>query len=53
MPAFASVPSPDRLRTTDELADRVLSLPMANDLSPHDMDAIVAALTVASQSTVH
>ena len=44
MPAFTSVPSVGGLRCTDDLAERALSLPMANDLSPGDMDAIVASL---------
>ena len=42
--------SPASLRYTDELAARVLSLPMANDLSTSDMDAIVACLVAAAQS---
>jgi dTDP-4-amino-4,6-dideoxygalactose transaminase len=49
MPAFASVPSADGLRCTDDLAERALSLPMANDLSVSDVDAIVAALVAATQ----
>ena len=44
MPAFTSVPSVGGLRCTDDLAARALSLPMANDLSPGDMEAIVASL---------
>jgi dTDP-4-amino-4,6-dideoxygalactose transaminase len=44
MPAFDSVPCVDGLPRTDELAGRALSLPMANDLSVSDMDAIVATL---------
>ena len=52
MPAFASVPSVDGLRRTDDLAERALSLPMANDLSISDMDAIVATLVAATQLAV-
>jgi dTDP-4-amino-4,6-dideoxygalactose transaminase len=44
MRAFKSVPIADELRCTDDLARRVLSLPMANDLSRDDGDAIVACL---------
>jgi dTDP-4-amino-4,6-dideoxygalactose transaminase len=40
MPAFASIPIAGDLRCTDDLAERALSLPMANDLSAADMDAI-------------
>jgi dTDP-4-amino-4,6-dideoxygalactose transaminase len=48
MPAFTSVPNVDGLPCTDELAERALSLPMANDLSIGDMDAIVASLVAAT-----
>jgi len=48
MPAFASVPNVDGLPCTDELAERALSLPMANDLSIGDMDAIVTSLVAAT-----
>jgi dTDP-4-amino-4,6-dideoxygalactose transaminase len=47
MPAFASVPSAGGLPCTDDLAERALSLPMANDLSPGDMEAIVDSLAPA------
>ncbi len=50
MPAFASVPSAGGLACTDDLAERALSLPMANDLSPRDTDAIVGALATAARS---
>ena len=50
MPAFASVPSAGGLRCTDDLAARALSLPMANDLSAREMDAIVASLAAAAES---
>ena len=52
MPAFASVPSVGGLRCTDDLAERALSLPMANDLSRDDMDAIVASLAEATVPAV-
>jgi dTDP-4-amino-4,6-dideoxygalactose transaminase len=52
MPAFASVPRVRGLRRTDDLAARALSLPMANDLSFDDMDAIVASLVEATVSAV-
>jgi dTDP-4-amino-4,6-dideoxygalactose transaminase len=48
MPAFASVPRAGGLRCTDDLAARALSLPMSNDLSSRDMDAIVASLAAAA-----
>jgi dTDP-4-amino-4,6-dideoxygalactose transaminase len=44
MPAFASVPIEGSLRCTEHLAERVLSLPMANDLSSRDVDAIIESL---------
>lgn len=47
MPAFASVPIAGGLQRTEDLAERVLSLPMANDLAPGDIDAIVASLISA------
>ena len=40
-------PSAGGLRCTDDLAERALSLPMANDLSPGDMEAIVDSLAPA------
>lgn len=48
MPAFASVPNVSGLPRTDDLAERALSLPMANDLSTGDIDAIVASLVAAT-----
>ena len=50
MPAFASAPLAGDLRRTEELASRVLSLPMANDISDADIDAIVACLAAAAAS---
>jgi dTDP-4-amino-4,6-dideoxygalactose transaminase len=47
MPAFASVPIAGGLRCTDDLAARALSLPMANDQSAADRDAIVSCLVAA------
>ena len=49
MPAFASVPVAGELRNTERLAERVLSLPMANDLPEADADVIVATLVTAEQ----
>lgn len=49
MPAFASVPAAGRLRRTEDLAARVLSLPMANDQTPADRGAIVACLVAAAR----
>ena len=45
MPAFASTPAAGALARTEDLAARILSLPMANDLSDDDIDAIVACLS--------
>jgi dTDP-4-amino-4,6-dideoxygalactose transaminase len=50
MSAFASVPCADELRCTDDLAERALSLPMANDLSISAVEAIVGSLVAATQS---
>jgi dTDP-4-amino-4,6-dideoxygalactose transaminase len=50
MPAFASAPVAGDLRRTEELASRVLSLPMANDIGDGDVDAIVASLAAAARS---
>jgi dTDP-4-amino-4,6-dideoxygalactose transaminase len=47
MPAFASAPVVGELRVTDDLATRVLSLPMANDLAAEASDAIVESLAAA------
>jgi dTDP-4-amino-4,6-dideoxygalactose transaminase len=49
MPAFASTLVASDLRHTQELAARVLSLPMANDLSEGDAEAIVACLIAAAR----
>jgi dTDP-4-amino-4,6-dideoxygalactose transaminase len=49
MPAYASVPVAGSLRRTEDLAARALSLPMANDQSAADRDAIVACLSVAAR----
>jgi dTDP-4-amino-4,6-dideoxygalactose transaminase len=47
MPAFADHPVIGELECTEDLARRALSLPMANDLSMTDVDAIVASLVSA------
>jgi dTDP-4-amino-4,6-dideoxygalactose transaminase len=44
MPAFAAAPRPDGLAVTTDLSTRMLSLPMANDLTPQELDAIAAAV---------
>jgi dTDP-4-amino-4,6-dideoxygalactose transaminase len=49
MPAFAASRRVGDLRHTEELSARVLSLPMANDLSDADAGAIVACLIAAAQ----
>ena len=49
MPAFAAKQVAGDLRHTSELASRVLSLPMANDLSDRDADSIVACLVSAAR----
>jgi dTDP-4-amino-4,6-dideoxygalactose transaminase len=48
MPAFASVPVAGDLHQTESLASRVLSLPMANDLSEADVETIVTCLVAAA-----
>jgi dTDP-4-amino-4,6-dideoxygalactose transaminase len=47
MPAFASAPAAGTLACTEDLAARALSLPMANDQSASDRDAIVACMAAA------
>jgi len=49
MPAFASLSIAGSLRRTEDLAARALSLPMANDQSPADREAIVACLVAAAR----
>jgi dTDP-4-amino-4,6-dideoxygalactose transaminase len=49
MPAFASAPVAGDLRRTEDLAARALSLPMANDQSAGDRDAIVSCLVAAGR----
>jgi dTDP-4-amino-4,6-dideoxygalactose transaminase len=49
MPAFADAPVAGGLDVTEDLAGRVLSLPMANDLADEDVDAIVESLAAAVQ----
>lgn len=44
MPAFASHPSHGELTTTDDLAGRSLSLPLANDMSDQAIERIVALM---------
>jgi dTDP-4-amino-4,6-dideoxygalactose transaminase len=48
MQPFASLPVAGDLRCTEDLAARILSLPMANDLGDAAIDAIVAALLAAA-----
>ncbi len=51
MPAFASVPRRGRAALAPTSSpSRVLSLPMANDISDADIDAIVACLAAAAES---
>jgi dTDP-4-amino-4,6-dideoxygalactose transaminase len=52
MPAFASAPVAGELTCTDDLAARILSLPMANDLSEERQGAIVATLAAATRAPV-
>jgi dTDP-4-amino-4,6-dideoxygalactose transaminase len=49
MPAFARVRIAGDLQRTDELAARILSLPMANDLSAAECEAIADCLVTAAQ----
>jgi dTDP-4-amino-4,6-dideoxygalactose transaminase len=49
MPAFKSVASAAPLKDTEALAARVLSLPMANDLSEDAVEAIVRCLISAAR----
>ena len=48
MPAFGGLPVAGSLATTERLAGRILSLPMANDQSADDRRRIVAALAMAA-----
>jgi dTDP-4-amino-4,6-dideoxygalactose transaminase len=48
MPAFGGLPVAGSLATTERLAGRILSLPMANDQSADDRRRIVAALATAA-----
>jgi dTDP-4-amino-4,6-dideoxygalactose transaminase len=50
MPTFAGVPIDGDLTCTEDLAERALSLPMANDLSSSNVDAIVSSLGAASRA---
>ena len=50
MPAFAQEPQADELAVTSDLAGRVLSLPMANDLSAEEESAITDAVIAACAS---
>jgi dTDP-4-amino-4,6-dideoxygalactose transaminase len=50
MPAFASSRVIGDLANTRQIASRVLSLPMANDLSEADAEAIVACLQASGRS---
>lgn len=49
MPAFADWPREGGLEVTERLAGDMLSLPMANDLSPDAIDGIAGALTEAAE----
>jgi dTDP-4-amino-4,6-dideoxygalactose transaminase len=51
MPAFASFPIAGGLSTTDWLAAHALSLPMANDLSDADIEAITDCLVAAARAS--
>lgn len=48
MPAFRGLPVAGSLATTERLAGRILSLPMANDQSADDRRRIAAALATAA-----
>ena len=48
MPAFASCARADALETTTELAERMLSLPLAPDFDDEDIEAIVQLVTGAA-----
>ncbi len=48
MPAFRGLPVAGSLATTERLASRILSLPMANDQSADDRRRIAAALATAT-----
>ena len=48
MPAFRGLPVAGSLATTERLAGRILSLPMANDQSAEDRRRIAAALATAT-----
>ncbi len=50
MPAFGSVPVHGELRCTEDLAKRVVSLPMANDLSEEQAEAIIDVLAAAART---
>ena len=52
MSAFASLEVAGDLRVTEELAARVLSLPMANDLAESAVDAIAACLIATATAPV-
>lgn len=52
MPAFTSASVAGELRCTEDLAARVLSLPMANDLSDASREAIVSTLVHAARAPV-
>jgi dTDP-4-amino-4,6-dideoxygalactose transaminase len=44
MPAFASTPRASELAATTDLAERMLSLPMAEDLTDSELDEIIQAV---------
>jgi dTDP-4-amino-4,6-dideoxygalactose transaminase len=50
MPAFQSMPVAGELRSTEWLAERTLSLPMANDLTDAEIEVIVNTLEQAADA---
>jgi dTDP-4-amino-4,6-dideoxygalactose transaminase len=48
MPAFATTPRAGDLAVTDDVAARILSLPMAVDLSDAEIETIIGALEVSA-----
>jgi dTDP-4-amino-4,6-dideoxygalactose transaminase len=53
MPAFSGQPVAGHMRRTDDIASRVLSLPMANDLSEAAIESVVDCLATAASATHH
>jgi dTDP-4-amino-4,6-dideoxygalactose transaminase len=48
-PAYAGAGVHGRLTTTDDLAARALALPMANDLTPEELQRVVSVVVEAAQ----